>query len=145
MPATPEQVRAGFTAYLRAWTTNDRALMLSLFAEDCVFEDPVGTPPFRGQAGIARFWDYSHADPDVRLVPRMEEIRACADQGIMRFTMAVRQPARNRGIDLSLIEHVELDDAGLIRRVRVFWDASSVSVPEGMEPYTGTLEAAYEP
>lgn len=145
MRATPDQVRAGFAAYLRAWATNDRALMLSLFAEDCVFEDPVGTPPFRGRAGIERFWDFSHAEPDVRLTPRMEEIRACADQGIMRFTMEVRQPSRNRGIDLSLIEHVELAGDGLIKQVRVFWDASSVSVPEGMDAYTGTLDAAYEP
>ena len=54
----PELVRNVLESYLRAWATGDRALLLSLFAPDCEWSDPVGTPPFKGHEGVGRFWDF---------------------------------------------------------------------------------------
>src|SRR5579884_1787388 len=46
--ATPAQVRAVIENYVKAWATGDKALILSLFAENAIWNDPVGTPPFIG-------------------------------------------------------------------------------------------------
>ena len=143
MSATPEQVRAVLQNYIKAWTTKDKALLLSLFAEDATLEDPVGTPAFKGHDGIGRFWDFALADKSRQITPRLEEIRACGSQGILRFTMEVRLPHENKGLDLSIIEHVEVDAAGRLKHVRAFWDETSVGQPEGMELFVPNISEAY--
>jgi steroid Delta-isomerase len=144
MPATPQQVRQALEAYVRAWATNDRELFLSLFAEDARWSDPVGTPEFRGHRGIAKFWNFSHQDPERILQPRVEEIRACANEGILRFTMQVRIPRRNEGLDLSVIDYVVVNEAGKIEIARAFWDESNATVPAGMKAFAADVSQAYE-
>ena len=144
MQATPEQVRAGLEDYIRAWTTGDKELLLATFAEDGVLEDPVGTPPFSGHANIARFWDFARSDPNRQITPVLEEIRACGDQGILRFTMQVRVPSQNAGLDLSIIEHAQFNSEGKLCHLRAFWDESSVKQPEGMDLFVPNIDEAYQ-
>lgn len=144
MPVTPGQVRQVLQHYIHAWTVKDKALLLSLFADDAVLEDPVGTPPFRGHAGIGKFWDFALSDPARQITPRLEEIRACGNQAILRFTMEVRLPDEGKGLDLSIIEHAELDDAGKIARLRAFWDEKSVGCPEGWDLFVPNIADAYD-
>jgi steroid delta-isomerase len=143
MTATPDQVRAVLHDYVKAWATKDKALLLSLFAEDAILEDPVGTPPFRGHAGIGKFWDFALSDKSRQIMPRLEEIRACGNQGILRFTMEVRLPEENKGLNLSIIEHMELNAAGKLKHVRAFWDETSVGQPEGMDLFVPNISDAY--
>lgn len=143
MAVGPDQVRKALQDYIKAWTIKDKALLLSLFAEDGVLEDPVGTPPFRGHEGIGKFWDFALQDKSRRVTPRLQEIRACGDQGILRFVMEVRLPEQNAGLDLSIIEHVQFDENGKIRNLRAFWDESAVSKPEGMELFVPNVAEAY--
>lgn len=142
MAATPDQVRAVIGKYVEAWTNKDRALLLSIFAEDAVWEDPVGSPPFTGRDGVARFWDFAHAGPKRSLTPKVEEIRACGNQGIMRFTMQVRIPEANQGLDLSVIDYFEINDAGKIQVAKAFWDESSASCPPGMALFAPNIDDA---
>jgi steroid delta-isomerase len=144
MPATPQQVIAVLGQYVRAWATNDRALLLSLFAEDATWADPAGTPEYKGHAGIGKFWDFAHQDAKRQLTPRIDEIRACCGEGILRFTMQVRIPSTNEGLDLSVIDYVVLNEQGKIQSARAFWDESSVSVPPGMKLFAPDVSAAYE-
>jgi steroid delta-isomerase len=144
MTATPQQVRHALEHYIKAWATNDKALLLSLLAEDASFCDPVGTPAFIGREGIGAFWDFSHQGEGRTLTPVLEEIRACANEGILRFTMQVRIPSANQGLDLSIIEYVVLDDDGKIKTLRAFWDETSVSKPEGMDLFLPNVSEAYE-
>lgn len=144
MAATPEQVRKVLQDYIRAWTVKDKSLLLSLFAEDAVLEDPVGTPPFRGHTGIGKFWDFALSDSSRQICPRLEEIRACGDQGILRFTMEVRLPDQGKGLDLSIIELAELNEEGKLKRLRAFWDESSVGRPEGWELIVPNIADAYD-
>lgn len=145
MAATPEQVREVIRKYMQAWATNDKALLLSIFAKDASWEDPVGTPPFLGHEGVARFWDFAHmgAEQGRTIAPRIDQIIANGNEGILRFTMQVRLPAENKGLDLAVVDYFELDDEGLIRRARAFWDESCVSVPEGMTLFAPNIEEAY--
>ncbi len=144
MPATPQQVRSALETYVRAWATNDKALLMSVLAEDAVFCDPVGTPEFVGHEGIGKFWDFSHAGEPRTLMPVLEEIRACGNEGIVRFTMQVRIPAKNQGLDLSIIEYVVVDDDGKIKSLRAFWDENAVSKPDGMDLFAPNVADVYE-
>ena len=132
MAASPQQVRDALENYVKAWGTNDKALLMSIIADDAVFRDPVGAPPIVGREAIARFWDAAHAG-GVSLSPALQEIRAGANEGILRFVSRLRVPEKNQGIDLSIIEHFELDDGGKIKTMRAFWDETNVARPDGME------------
>lgn len=144
MPATPDQSRRTLENYIRAWGSDDKELLLAQFAEDGVLEDPVGTPAFCGHDGIGKFWDFAHQDKSRTMTPVLEEIRACGGQAIMRFTMQVRLPEQNAGLDLSIIEHVEFNDDGRIRHLRAFWDEKSVRQPDGMDLFVPDISDAYE-
>ena len=144
MTATPADVRKACENYVKAWKTNDKALLMSILADDAVFCDPVGTPEFVGPEGIGRFWDFSHTGTDRTLTPVLQEIRACANEGILRFVMQVRIPSANQGLDLSIVEYVQIDDDGKIKSLRAFWDETSVAKPEGMDLFNPNVSEAYE-
>ncbi len=144
MAATPAQVREALEKYVQAWKDNDKALLLSIFADDGVFCDPVGSPEFKGKEAIGRFWEFAHQGEKRQLNPRLDEIRACANEGILRFTMQVRIPEKNQGLDLSIIEYAVLDDAGKIKSLRAFWDEKNASCPPGMDLFSPDVGDAYE-
>ena len=139
-----ETVRNVVEAYARAWQTGDKALLLPLFAEDCEWQDPVGTPPFKGHAGVGRFWDFAHQDPTRRMTPKVHRITTCANEGILHFTMQVRLPHLNQGLDLEIVDRFVLNDAGKIRLAQAYWDNSCVSVPAGMQLFAPNIEEAYQ-
>lgn len=146
MAATPDQVRHAIKTYMQAWATNDKALLLSIFAQDAVWEDPVGTPPFVGREGVSKFWDFAHmgAEQGRTILPRIDQIIANGNEGVLRFTMQVRVPAENKGLDLSVVDYFKVNDDGLIAHARAFWDEGCVSVPEGMELFAPNIDEAYE-
>lgn len=140
----PEVVRNVLESYARAWASGDKALVLSLFAEDCEWSDPVGTPPFKGHAGVARFWDFAHQDPTRLMTPQVHRLVVCANEGILNFTMQVRVPHLNQGLDLNITDRFVLNEAGKIALAQAYWDATCVSVPEGMQLFAPNIEDAYQ-
>jgi steroid delta-isomerase len=140
----PEVVRAVLESYLRAWASGDKALLLSLFASDCEWSDPVGTPPFKGHEGVGRFWDFAHEDKSRELTPKLQRIVVCANEGILEFTMQVRVPQLNQGLDLNIIDRFVLDEQGKIRTAQAYWDTGSLSVPPGMQGFAPDIEEAYD-
>jgi len=42
--------------YIQALTTKDMNLIREIFAEDATAEDPVGSEPWRGIAGVVKFY-----------------------------------------------------------------------------------------
>ena len=101
MAATPAQVREVIGKYMEAWATGNKELLLSIFAEDATWEDPVGSPAFVGHEGVAKFWDFARqgADEGRTISPRIDQVIACGNEGILRFTMQVRLPAENKGLE----------------------------------------------
>jgi steroid delta-isomerase len=144
MTATPEDTRKALNNYIKAWATNDKALLMSILSADAVFCDPVGSPEFVGHEGIGKFWDFSHMGEGRTLTPVLQEIRACGSEGILRFVMQVRIPSANQGLDLSIIEYVQIDDAGKIKSLRAFWDETSVAKPDGMDLFNPNVSEIYE-
>lgn len=144
MAATAEQVREVIKKYVKAWAEGDKQLLLSIFAEDAVWCDPVGTPPFVGHAGVGKFWDFAHQGEGRQVMPKVHEIIACANEGILRFTMQVRLPELNQGLDLMVVDRFVVNDAGKIQTAQAYWDESCVSVPEGMGLFAPNIDEAYQ-
>ena len=133
------ETRAIIENYVRAWKTNDRELLLSLFAEDASWEDPVGTPAFVGHEGVARFWEFAHVEDGRTLTPVPHKIMACGNEGVLHFTMQVRLPAANQGLDLVVIDQFILDEQGKIKSAKAYWDEQCVSCPEGMDLFVPNI------
>ena len=51
--------------------------------------------------------------------------------------------AQNKGLDLAVVDYFELNDAGLIKRARAFWDEGCVGVPAGMEIFAPNVDEAH--
>lgn len=143
MTASAQKTREVIENYVKAWTTGDKKLLLSIFADDVVWEDPVGTPAFVGLKGVEKFWDFSHQDSARQLSPKVHEIVTCANQGILRFTMQVRLPHLNQGLDLSVIDYFVINDAGKITVAKAFWDETKVAAPPGMALFVPNIDQAY--
>lgn len=143
MAVTPAVVRAVIEQYVEAWATGNKAQLLSIFAEDAVWTDPVGTPPFIGHQGVSAFWDFAHQDSSRQLTPRVNRVVACGNEGILDFTMQVRLPQRNQGLDLRVVDRFVLNDAGLIQTASAYWDEASASAPPGMEFFVPNIDEAY--
>lgn len=134
MPVTPADVKAVIENYVKAWGSDDRALLLSLFAVDATWEDPVGTDAHVGPEGVGKFWDFAHEGDSRTLTPKPIRIVACANEGILNFTMEVRSNDGRQGMDLEVTDHFVINDEGKIQTARAFWDESSFSQPDGLEP-----------
>ena len=62
----------------------------------------------------------------------------------MNFTMQVRVPKLNQGLDLNITDRFVLNDAGGIRAAQAYWDNGCLSVPQGMEGFAPNIDEAYE-
>ena len=144
MAVTAAQVRTVIQQYVEAWAKGDKQLLLSIFAEDAVWCDPVGTPAFVGHKGVAAFWDFAHQDSARQLTPKVNRIVACANEGILDFTMQVRVPHLNQGLDLRVVDRFVLNDAGRIQTANAYWDETCASAPEGMDFFVPNIEDAYK-
>lgn len=56
-----QRTRAVAERYIEVWTRGDRAGFVTMFTEDGVLMDPVGTPPWQGRVKIGEFWDVVHS------------------------------------------------------------------------------------
>jgi steroid delta-isomerase len=144
MAATAEQTRAVIETYVKAWVTHDKQLLMSIFAKDATWCDPVGTMAFSGHEGISKFWDFVHEDSSRHMQPKVNRIVVCGDEGLLDFTMQVRVPAHNQGVDLHVIDRFVLNDAGKIQTAQAYWDENCASAPPGMQMFAPDLEGAYE-
>ena len=144
MPITADEVRDVVRRYVEAWKNGDKSLLLSIFAEDATWCDPVGTPAFAGHSGVAAFWDFAHRDQERELTPEVNRIVVCANEAILDFTMKVRIRRLNQGLDLRVVDRFVLNDQGKIQSASAYWDESSASAPEGMDFFVPNIDEAYE-
>ena len=82
MTATPDAMRAVCDAYVAAYRNNDKAALLELFADDCEFTDPVGTPTHVGRDAVGKFWDDARAMAD-SIVLEQKDVTICANEVAM--------------------------------------------------------------
>jgi ketosteroid isomerase-like protein len=128
----PDDEHPARTASMRSYSAvakGDLAEWLTVYAEDCVLEDPVGPSMFdpdgrghHGHAGIAAFWEQAIA-PVARFEFEINDSFAnpggntCANIGRIRTSFADGSQATT---DLIMVYVV--DDDGRIASMRAYWE-----------------------
>lgn len=117
----PEAVRAIVDQYVSASNANDKAAVLSLFAPDAVWHDPVGQPPHIGLDAISAFFDEARAMADhIEMKPR--DLIVCGNEAVMVFEIHVT--LGEGGMVMDAVETFEVDDTGRISGMKAYWDMS---------------------
>lgn len=114
-------------AYLETYKSGDIDARLALFADDAIFEDPVGKLTLKGRAELEAFFrqvDYSTS----RFVPELIEVVSCGAEGLFRFTQLISMQGQPTML-FRIAETVALNPDGKARHLRAFWNDSCVSFP----------------
>ena len=124
-----EIVQSALDNYVLAYNNNDKELFQSLWDDHAVFEDPVGADPCNGIEAICAFWDFGHSN-GMEIIPTNVETIICANEGILKAVMQVRNIADNSGMDISIVDHFIINERGKIISGRAFWDDSTITQPK---------------
>tara|TARA_B110000003_G_scaffold88795_1_gene90855 strand:+ start:225 stop:653 length:429 start_codon:yes stop_codon:yes gene_type:complete len=124
-----EMVQSALDNYVLAYKNNDKELFQSLWDDHAVFEDPVGADPCNGIEAICAFWDFGHSN-GMEIIPTNVETVICANEGILKAVMQVRNIADNSGMDISIVDHFIINERGKIISGRAFWDESTITQPK---------------
>lgn len=120
------QMRGAVQAYARAWSTADIEGIVSLFAEDGTFEDPIGSNVMRGRAEIRTYvkacLEYTRGPV---LMEQFGEVRvAAAGHAACAFIATcakAEQPFRTATLDT-----FAFNAAGLFSKVQAYFGPSSL-------------------
>ena len=118
---TPEQVKAVAEAYVAASNANDKQTVLSHFAPDAVWFDPVGRPPHVGLDGIGAFYDESRALAE-RIEMKLVDVIACGTEAAM--VLEIHATIGESEMIMDCVETVEVNDDGKISGMKAYWDMS---------------------
>lgn len=118
-----DAARAAAVAYIESFKFTDIASRLALFAPDAVFEDPIGSPPLRGHASLREFWEKGSA---IDVSMELEHVAANANTAAFLFTATLSMPG-SPAVQIRVIETLEVDENGLISRLRANFDETSIS------------------
>lgn len=120
---SPEQMSAAVQAYVAAFDQGDPDAAAAIFAEDAVVEDPIGSPPHAGQAAIRAFYAASMKtgaklilSGPLRLAPPH-----------LAFAMQVRLNWQGRDMAIDVIDTMEFNADGKIRRMQAYFGPSNMA------------------
>lgn len=115
---TPEQVRTAVDRHFARWNARDRNGWIANFAENVVFNDPVGAPPKHGRAAAEKSWDNSWTDgQEWTLKPT--RIIVCANQAAV--TLENHGTVGGQRFVMHGIEIWTVDDDGLVKEVHAYF------------------------
>lgn len=105
--------------YLTAFTNKDVEGILSLYAQDAVVEDPVGSEKHVGKAAIKAFYEGAiGADVIAELTG---EVRLAGQE--VAFPFKVTVPAG--GLEMRIIDVFRFNDQGEVVEMRAFWGSAN--------------------
>ena len=120
---TPEQMQAAVETYVRALNAADLDTIISLYAEDALVEDPVGSSPKRGLDEIRAFYAGSLR---MKLHVELEgNVRAVANEAAFAFSVSF--DVQGRTTTIRPIDVFRFDEAGRIVPMRAFFGPANVS------------------
>ncbi|WP_051807567.1 nuclear transport factor 2 family protein [Actinoplanes subtropicus] len=122
MPAA-DQIRATVLRYVDSFNRQDRAQFLSLFADDVVQIDPVGSAPRTGIAALAAFWDGLYASCD-GVDFRVTDLVVSGDEAALVFHLT--QTLSSGFVDIDGVDVFAIGDDGRIASVKGYSDADHV-------------------
>lgn len=124
MPSHSE-MEAAAHAYVRGFATSDAELIIGLFADNAVIEDPLGTAPMVGGDAVRAFYTRIMADGGARL-ELLGPVRTAANSAAFPFASFLTRDGVSQRIDV--IDVWDFDEAGKIAHMRAYWGPENVSV-----------------
>ncbi len=119
MAPSPEQMRATCDAYVAAYRANDKDALLALYADDCEWTDPVGTPTHFGRDGVAAFWDGARAMAD-SIVLEPKDVTICGNEACMQFE--IHATIGGNTMIMDAVDVFVFDDDAKIKTGKAYWD-----------------------
>jgi len=115
-----EHMEQAARKYLVSYLTADIDGRAALFAEDAIFEDPVGAPPIRGLPAIVKFWEGAK---DIRwwAAHDVRRVVVCGNEVMLHFVSTMRVPGLKQS-SMEVFEQQVFNEAGKIAHVRVYFD-----------------------
>jgi hypothetical protein len=122
VPATvdPADVRARVAAYYASYAAGDVEEREALFAPVCRFEDPAGRVVATDRASLHRFFTET-LPSSWSITFELERVAVVGNEALATSTMTLRAADRP-AVEMTLNAHFLLDDSGLFRTVRTFFD-----------------------
>ncbi len=119
MAPAPEAIKATCDAYVAAYRENDKAALLTNFAADCEWTDPVGTPTHYGRDGVAAFWDGVRTMAD-SIVLEPKDLTICGEEACMIFEIHATMAGVTMVMDA--VDIFVFDDEAKIKIGKAYWD-----------------------
>jgi hypothetical protein len=127
VPSTiePDDVRARVAAYYASYATGDVAGREALFSADGHFEDPAGRVVADGPEGLHSFFTEG-IPPDWTVAFHLQRVAVVGNEALAT-ALTVIDAGERGGLENLVNAHFLFDEAGLIRSVRTFFDAESMT------------------
>jgi steroid delta-isomerase len=117
---TAAQAKSTIETFLASYKVKDVATRIALFADDIVFEDPIGTPPIVGKAAMNDYFVATVASGwDIDLVPQKIFVNGNEAASITQVTAGVGGAPPHSS---TIVQQFVFDDAGKFKALRVFMD-----------------------
>jgi len=116
------RIRQTVTDYLGSYANGDIESRVALFAPDASFEDPVGSSPLVGHEALRNFW---LAGAGFTVQMHLELLAINGNEAAYVFTAEIGGDGDIAQI--RTIETIEVDEIGLISRMRAYFDGGSIS------------------
>jgi ketosteroid isomerase-like protein len=126
MSLAKEDVRKLIDVYIRAWTTQDPDLILSVFTSSATYHERVLEEPIRGHAGIREYWQTKVVNEQARIQAELLSLYLDGTTAIAeweaRFDDLVKGH-RKRMREVAILEF----DGDRIASLREYWASERVS------------------
>ena len=116
-----EHMEQAARAYLVSYLTADIAGRAALFADDAIFEDPVGAAPICGLPAIVKFWQGAK-DIQWWAAHDVQRVVVCGNEVMLHFVSTMRVPGLKQAA-MEVFEQQVFNEAGKIAHVRAYFDA----------------------
>ncbi len=117
--ADASAARLAVERHCEYWNTRDQQRWSALFADEVVFEDPVGAPPKHGREAVRDSWERSLTPGrEWRLVPA--RIVACGSEAAV--VMRNEGNLEGRSVLVESLEVWRVREDGLVVSVRAFFE-----------------------
>ena len=113
---TADEMRSVVDKYIDLVANGTAEQITELYADDATVEDPVGTPPHVGRAGVLEF--YKVIEPFKRST-ELKSFKAAGNVAVFEFHIVTYFDAMT--IELSPVDIMEFGDDGLVHRMRALW------------------------